>query len=242
MYFWHTEETIPEGLGFSHFGPEHLSWLAALVVTVILGSLLYRKLDEKGRKAFRFTVAALILADELFKEIGLIAHGTWTPEYLPLHLCNINLFVLMYHVLRPGKVLDNYLYTVCIPGALAACLFPSWTVLPQWNFMNIHSSVAHILLVLYPVALTVGGDIKPEPRQLPKCLLFLACMAAAIGLVNAVLDTNFFFLCYAEPGNPLYFFQQAFGSHLIGFPVIIAGVLLVMHTPWIIYDRSRKKS
>ena len=38
----------------------------------------------------------------------------------------------------------------------------------------------------------------------------------------------------AEKGNPLYLFEQAFGSHLIGFPVIIAGILFVMYTlPWL---------
>lgn len=243
MYFWYTEEIIPEGLGFSHFGPLHLACLALTVVCAVLGALFYRKLDERGRRRFRLTVGALMMIDEFFKDISLVVLGLWTPEYLPLHLCNINLFVVTFHALRPSRGLGNYLYTVCIPGALAACLFPSWTVLPPWNFMFIHSTLAHILLVMYPVALTAGGDIKPSVKDLPRCLLILCGLAGLAAIANLIIggDANFFFLCYAEPGNPLYIFQQAFGSHLIGFPVIITGVLLVMQTPWFLLERFRNR-
>lgn len=240
MYFWFTEEIIPAGQGFSHFGPLHLTVLGILVAVTIVGSLFYRRLDEKGRDRFRKTIALIMMVDEFFKDISLIVLGLWTPEYLPLHLCNINLFVTTFHAFKTTKPVGLYLYTVCIPGALAAMLFPSWTVLPAWNFMFLHSTIAHILLVLYPVALTVGGDIKPEPKELPKSLLILVGLAAVAFIVNLLLDTNFFFLDHADPGNPLYIFEQAFGSHLIGFPVIISGVLLVMHGPWVIVRKLKK--
>lgn len=240
MYFWYTEEIIPPGQGFSHFGILHLCVLGILIGVCILGTLLYRRLDSRGRDVFRKTVALMMMVDELFKDISLIVLGLWTPEYLPLHLCNINLFVTTFHAFKPTKPVGLYLYTVCIPGALAAMLFPSWTVLPAWNFMFLHSTIAHILLVLYPVALTVAGDIKPQPKELPKSLLILLGLAALAFVVNIILNTNFFFLDHADPGNPLYYFQQAFGSHLIGFPVIISGILLVMHGPWILAKKLKK--
>ena len=243
MYFWFTEEIIPEGVGFAHFGPVHLACLALTLLCAVLGALYYRRLGQQGRKRFRYGIAAAMMVDEFFKDISLVILGLWTPEYLPLHLCNINLFVCAFYALRPSKALGNYLYTVCIPGALAACLFPSWTELPPWNFMFLHSTTCHIMLVMYPVAMVAGGDVKPSVKDLPRCLLILCGLAGLAGIVNLIIggDANFFFLCYAEPGNPLYFFEQAFGSHLIGFPVIIAGVLLVMQTPWLLVDRKAKK-
>ena len=241
MYFWYTEETIPEGVGFSHFGPLHLFTLALTVLCAIAGALYYRSLGQTGRRRFRYTIAAAMMVDEFFKDISLIVLGLWTPEYLPLHLCNINLFVCAFYALRPSKALGNYLYTVCIPGALAACIFPSWTVLPPWNFMFLHSTTCHIMLVMYPVAMVAGGDIKPSVKDLPRCLLILCGLAGVAGIANLIIggDANFFFLCYATAGNPLYIFEQLFGSHLIGFPVIIAGVLLVMQTPWAIAERKQ---
>jgi uncharacterized membrane protein YwaF len=242
MYFWYTEETIPEGVGFSHFGPLHLFTLSLTVLCAIAGALYYRSLGQTGRRRFRYTIGALMMVDEFFKDISLVVLGLWTPEYLPLHLCNINLFVCAFYALRPSKALGNYLYTVCVPGALAACLFPSWTVLPAWNFMFLHSTTCHIMLVMFPIALTAGGDIKPSVKDLPRCLLILCGLASVAAIANLIIggDSNFFFLCYADPGNPLYVFEQAFGCHLIGFPVIISAVLLVMQTPWFLAERKRK--
>ena len=35
-HFWDTEETIPAGLGFSHFGGVHLAWLGAAAVLAVV--------------------------------------------------------------------------------------------------------------------------------------------------------------------------------------------------------------
>ena len=160
-YFWHTEETIPSGLGFSHFDGFHMAWLLAGTVIIVLCCFLYRKLDDRRRSIFRKTVAVLLIADELFKLIPMFICGTFLVKYLPFHLCSINLFLIAWHAWKPNKTLDNFLYTVCIPGAVAAMLFCTWTEMPPWNYILLHSFTVHILLILYPVVLTSAGDIKP---------------------------------------------------------------------------------
>lgn len=233
-YFFDTAETIPEGVGFKLFGISHLLWLAAFVVFAVGCSLLYRQLDPARRKRMRQIMAALLLADECFKHVCLLTHGTFLPKYLPLHLCSINIILIVIHVLRPSKVLDNFLYTICIPGAIAALLFPAWTPLPPANFMNIHSSTIHILLATYPIMLTAAREIRPSVRELPRTILLLLVLAAVAYGANRLFDTNFMFLMYADAGNPLKWFETAFGSHLIGFPVLGAAVILVMYAPQLI--------
>ena len=171
----------------------------------------------------------------------LIYSGRYGFSYLPFHLCSINIFAIAIHAYKPSKTLDNFLYTVCIPGALAALLFPSWTKLPVTSGMHIHSFTVHMLLMMYPAVLTLGGNLKPDVRQMPKSLGLLLLMAIPIYGINLLLDTNFMFLMSADPGNPLYFFETLWGNHLLGFPVIIAGVLLVMYGPIILIQKLRKK-
>ena len=241
QYFLDTVETIPQGQGFAHFGGIHLMWLAAFIIILVVNCIWYRRLGEKGRNIWNKTVAVLLIADELFKMGFLFIGGNYTWHYLPLHLCSINIFLIAVHAWKPSDLLGNFLYTICIPGTMAALLFPSWTSLPVRNGMHIHSFTVHILLALYPIVLTCGGKIIPSVKRLPKCLGLLALMAIAILGVNLLLDTNFMFLMYAEEGNPLYWFAQNWGSHLWGFPVIIAGVLIVMYLP-VELLRKRKKS
>ncbi len=240
-YFFDTVDTIADGIGFSVFGGLHLAWLIAAVVTVALNALFYRKLGKTGRNRWEKTVAWMLIADELFKMTILIYAGNYGVGYLPFHLCSINIFLIVLHAYKPSPVLGNFLYTVCIPGALAALLFPTWTELPISNGMHLHSFTVHILLAMYPTVLVINGSIKPDIKILPKSLGLLLLMAIPILGLNLLLDTNFMFLMSADPGNPLYLFEQMWGSHLLGFPVIIAGVLLVMYGPLLIIQKLHKK-
>ena len=146
--FWHTSDTVPNGLGFSHFDALHCSWLLAGVLAIGISCFAYLRMERRGRACFRKTIALLLIADELFKLIPMLILGRFRVEYLPFQLCSINLFVIGLHAWKPSKLLDNFLYTVCIPGAVAAMLFPTWTKLPPVNYMLIHSFTVHIMLIL----------------------------------------------------------------------------------------------
>ena len=198
-------------------------------------------MGEKGRGVWRKTVALLLVADELFMSIPMMVMGIFHVKYLPFQLCSINIFLILWHAWKPNKTLGNFLYTVCIPGALAALITPTWTKLPWLNYMFFHSTSAHILLIMYPLTLTVCGEIKPRLKQVPKSLLLLLALAGLALVLNLCLDTNFMFLMSVTKSNPLYFFQELWGSHLLGFPVIIAGVVLVMYAPIEIYYKVRRK-
>lgn len=237
-----TTGSIEKGVGFSHYDPLHLGWLAVFLVFTTALSLLYRRADGSRRAALRKGMACAIVADELFKMAVLTIGGNYTVNYIPLHLCSINIFLIARHAWRPGKVLDNFLYLVCIPGALAALLFPSWTKLPLQNLMHIHSFTVHILLCAYPIMLLAGGDIQPDWHTVPKVLGLLGCFAAAALIVNLWLGTNYMYLMEAEKGNPLLWFEQNWGNHLYGFPVLIGAIILVFYCPVTLVQHQRRRA
>ncbi len=241
QYFWYTSDTIPDGLGFTLFSMPHLLWLGTLLLITVLSCVWYRRLGETGRGRFRKAVALLLVADELFKLIPMMVMGIFHVKYLPFQLCSINIFLILWHAWKPNKVVESFLYTVCIPGAAAAMLFPTWTKLPPWNYMLIHSYLAHILLILYPVVLTAAGEIRPRLRQVPMCMVLLLGLAGVALVLNLLWDTNFMFLMKADAGNPLKIFENLWGNHLYGFPVIIAGVIAVMYAPIEVYHAVRKR-
>lgn len=230
-YFLDTVDTIPDGVGFSPFDGLHIVWLVAFAIVTVFCCVWYRKAAADKRLIWNKVVAILIVLDEIFKMAMLTIGGRYTLGYLPLHLCSINIFIVAVHAWRPNKTIGSFLYTVCIPGALAAMLFPTWSKLPLDNFMHIHSFTVHALLAMYPIVLAVNGEIQVRMKYVPKCLLMLLCMAIPIYVFNLIFDTNFMFLMEADAGNPLYLFEQMWGNHLYGFPIIITAIIVVMYVP-----------
>ncbi len=239
QYFLDTTGTIPENVGFVLYDALHITWLVLAAAFIFLVSLIYKNQGEEKRSKTRKILAAALVLDELWKMFWLTVGQRYELEYLPFHLCSINIFIIAYHCFRPNKTLDNFLYIVCIPGALSALLFPSWVTLPFANFMHLHSFTVHTLLIAYPVVLLVNGEIQPTIKALPKCIALLAAFGLFALAFNIVFDENFMFLMYADPGNPLYFFEQAFGYHWIGFPVIILGIIVVMYGVPAIYRKIK---
>ena len=219
-HFWDTVDTIGEGFGFSLFGARHLVTLALYIGFAALSCKLYKAADEKKRAQLR---------------------GLFAVLYLPLHLCSINIFLIALYAWKPSRLLDIFLYFICIPAATAALLFPTWTSLPAANFMFWHSTSVHILLAAYPIMLFSGGDIRPSVRYMGKCFLLLLAMAVPIYCVNLLLDTNFMFLMYAPDGNPLAWFRDHVGYHWIGFPVLLVAVFALMDVPIMLKKRKEDK-
>lgn len=240
--FLDTVETIKDGMGFSLFDKTHLMWLVAFVVVAAALSLVYRKLSPKARNIMRITIAILILLDEIWKWVFLFIGNRYEHSYLPLHLCSINVFLVAFHIFKQPKVINNFLYTICIPAGIIALLTPSWTALPPGNFMHIHSFSIHILLALYPLMLTIGGDIKPDIKMAPKCLLLLLGLAVIVLGVNLLTGTtNFMFLMRTDDISFLVLFENIFGAHQWAFPILLPIVMLVMYLPIIISSKIKQK-
>ncbi|MBQ7085848.1 MAG: YwaF family protein [Clostridia bacterium] len=239
-YFLDTTGTIPKGVGFSQYGLLHIVWLVIFLATLVIVSRIYKKSDSEKRAKIRKIVAWLIVADEIWKMFFLTIGGRYEWEYLPFHLCSVNIFLILWHAYKPNKVVDNFLYLVGIPGAVAAMLFPSWVKLPLFNFMHLHSFTIHTLLVLYPTMLTYAGDIKPQIKYIPKCIALLLAVCVPGVIANKLVGTNFMFLEEASAGSPLLIFENLWGNHLLGYPVLIALVILIMYGPILIKNRRKK--
>ena len=249
-YFWETVESLKaakiKNVGFKHFDSTHLFWILLCIGVCVLFSVLYRRGDAKKRAKLKIILASIIVSLEVIKLVGVIASGSFTVKYLPFHLCSINIFIIAIHAFKPTKTLDNFLYLLGIPGAFLAMLIPTWTELPLANFMHIFSFAMHVFLLAYPIMITVGGDVKPELRHLPKVLLLLIVFAAIAWAVNnspagQAVRPNFMFLQSASDIAPLLFFKKQFGTHLPAFPVILAAVIVVFYAPPTLWRYLKKR-
>ncbi len=239
--FLKTKETIPEGVGFSTFGITHLLWLLAFAAIIALAIIIYRKLPLEKRNIMRTTLGMVVVAFETIKNIVAAAIGDFGIGHLPFHLCGISILLIAFDIIKQTKTVRQFLYYIGIPGAMLALLFPNWTVLPCMNFFHIHSFVIHALIVMYPMLLVTSGEVKPDIKTMPKCILLLVGMAIPIYFINLIFDTNFMFLMSPDKGNPLELFEKLLGSHLWGFPILLPIVMFIMYLPMLLASKLNKK-
>ncbi len=242
--FWLTKRTFkelyPDEINFKHFDTEHLFTLLIFGAIIAAVIFFFKKLDEEKRHKFFTVLAVLMMLDELWKHSISLATGQWIPEFLPLHLCSINLFVCLWYALKPNKLAAEILYAMCLPGAIIALLMPTWNVLPHWNFMSLHSTSVHIMLAIFPLALLFGG-FKPNIKSLPKVSLVLLCEVVPIYFFNKIADTNFFFLNGTENNPLLELLAGIFGENLyiIGLVILLAVVWAAMYLPWYFIEKKK---
>ncbi|MBE6038204.1 MAG: TIGR02206 family membrane protein [Anaerofustis stercorihominis] len=243
-YFLETMETIPEGLGFTHYGPIHIAWLAIAAISTAVLCVTYKKQSAEKRLKYRKIFAWSIVANDIFETVCLLIGGRYTLDYLPLHLCSINVFVILHHAYYNKELENQMLYALCMPGALVALLFPMWWTLPVVNFSHIHSFTVHIQLFAYPVMLLYAGDIKPDMKMLPKCAGALLAIAPFIYIFNMIAGTNFMFINRPQENSPLEIMGEVMGNpgYLVGFAALIFVVWILMFLPFEIISKKKKKT
>ena len=233
-YFFTTEALLPPGVGFTLFGREHLLWLLICLALIAALCLFYRRCGVRGRVRFRRALGLAILGCELARDANLVIQGVFSVYYLPLHLCGLAVFLTLWHSLRPGETLGNLLYSTCMPGAFFAALFPDWTAFPAFSYHSIVGFTVHALLTAYPLSLVLAGDLRPDARRLPRCLLWLLCMAVPVYLFDRAVEANYMFLLRPSDGSPLAWFASFLGTpgYLLGYVPMIALVWLALYLPF----------
>ena len=112
------------------YGTVHLMELAISLAFIVGAALWYRRSSARTRRRILVGVTALLLLDEAALLLGMALTGQWNWSYLPLHLCNINVFVCLYNTITDRNWCKEELYALCIPGAMLALLCPSWLDVP----------------------------------------------------------------------------------------------------------------
>ena len=233
---------LPAGVGIRWLGKEHILWLLIAAAITLLLCIAFARASERGKRMIRRVVCVLILLCEANRQLCLLSAGVWGVYTLPLHLCSMSVFVVLWNCLRGGKLSGELLYCLTMPGAAFALVFPDWLDYPALNLLSIGTFLGHILLMAYPAMCTAGGAIRPEARRLPRCFVCVLAVAAVMYVFNKLAGTNYFFLNSPAPGSPLEWFARFLGNpgYILGFLPIMAVVWLALYLPWQRKGRKRQ--
>ena len=218
--------------GFSLFDSVHLTWLLAILLFSIMTIITYRKLSERGQKVLQLILFFALLILEISKQLYLIItdqYSYWSP---PLHLCGLGMFVIGWHIFWPNRTTATILYSLTLPGAAIALLFPGWATDPIGSFLHIHSFTFHALLVVYVLMLLTENQLSLYLKDLWKAALFLAITVPVIYVYNAKFSTNFMFLNKPVANTPLQWLYDAVGTsgYLFGLIALVLVLWFILYS------------
>ncbi len=243
QYFFTENSDLPAGLGFNLFDSTHLLWLLFIALACFFICIGFCRNPRNSQNVFARQIAVLLLVLEIAKDILLFVLGEFALSYLPFHLCGLAIFMCVWHAFSGSALAGELCYSLAMPGAVAALIFPDWTMYPNLNFFLIQSFVMHGLLIAYTFMHVFAKTIKPRVYRLWVPVLFLAVSAPLLFLFNKRFGTNFMFLNYPSPGSILELFEQYLGNpgYLLGVAVFLLIIWAVIYAPFY-YVKVHSKS
>lgn len=223
------------------------------ICAVFIGVLLFLSLKFK----FSYKTAARIMAvisvlSELCKIFTHIEEpkgggGVLGPEFLPLHLCSILIFLIFYCALSKNesrvKQVTSFCLPVCIWGGLLAILMATSGV----NFAKpfaYQCFIYHAALVWWALYLLCTKHVDLGCKAYGRNLAVLSCMLFVMIWVNSALseyNTNFWYVVRPPvKGLPLLNLDNGWFAYFCTLVVIGLFAVTVTHLPAMIKERRKK--
>lgn len=226
---------------FQHFCPEHIGMLIVIAAAITAGLLIMRKLTEKKTAVAVIILSIAVLAGETVQDILLVKEGGDIIGFLPLHLCNLGIFVNLTAAFTRGKIQSFFAevsLVLIMPGSVAALLFPDWTYRPFWSYLPLLCFFTHSLIVFIPLVFLVRGKTHVTFRHFWYPYLFLLVTVPPIYLLNIKAGQNYMFLSYPPANSPLKWLCELTGEkyYLIGLLALITVILIVEYA---VHDGAR---
>jgi hypothetical integral membrane protein (TIGR02206 family) len=179
------------------FGPLHLS-LLALISALAAGLPWLVRRGWLRLRPVRLTLGWALAANELvwwgyrYSREGIHAVN------LPLQLCDLTVWLAVAACLTAAPAVIEFGYFAGIAGAGMALLTPN-LVFPWPSYAAAYFFLAHGGIVV-GVALMAYSGYRFSPHAVWRAFGLLVAYAAAVGAVNAVLHSNYMFVCQ-KPAN-----------------------------------------
>ena len=221
------------------FGPAHLTYIAIILAVWIAVPLLLRR-RARARNATLYTMAALMLVNEIIRMVWFAGCGVDPAKWLPFDLCGFMIFLTIVTIFVRKPLMLNIVYALGLTAAIFGVLTPSVQNYPPLGYNYFCGMFSHGCLVLAPLILIAAGEFRPDIRKLPAIVCSLVVFAlAVIAPLDYAFGANWFFLCTAPADTPLSMFEGWVGHPgYLGLALVLGIVLwtlfylpFVIHTP-----------
>lgn len=180
-------------------GPSHLAAILATLLLAAAAVLVARRAPRLTRALERVLAVALLAGAALFVALE-AAGGIASPlDYLPLHLCDMAIFVAAYALLSHRRLACELLYFWAFAGTLLAIATPDlaadFPARGYFFYFGLHGGV------VAAAALVIAAGHRPRPGAPLRAWLLTNAYAGLVALVDLATGANFMYLV-GKPDEP----------------------------------------
>lgn len=242
--FFTYETTLPRGIGFGMFHAGHWIWLAAITAGIVGVMRWYGVASDKTRRRIEIVTASSMSVWIVLRAAYIaILHEQFLYE-LPLHLCSMAGILCGIHCITHWKWLGQVLYSLCLPGAVLALIFPNWNFYPVIHFLSLEAFLFHMGILLYVFLMLYSHQIIPDIKKIGGVILFMIGVVTPIYFFDKRYDVNYMFVNRPSAGSPLVWLAHWMGEpgYLVGYAGLMILCVILMDLGYSCYVRMRRSA
>lgn len=191
--------------------PHNTAMVVTLIIAIAVTGYARSKPNEKGLRAVRFTMGALLLiAVALDPVLTLVRYGLtdqgWTlvqDNSLPFYLCDVVSIILALALFTKNQRLAEIGYLWGLAGTLQGLIMPTL----YFDYQEIEFYIFFLQHGGAPIAavfLVWGLALAPEKGAFRRSICWSLGFLAIVLMINGIIGENYSFLC-AKPGAGTFF-------------------------------------
>lgn len=209
---------------FYMFNELHIFLIVSLLILAVIMFMARFKLREfKYKENIRYIMATVLLLNMVVYYLGLFITKTFSPiDELPLHLCYVTNFFMIYVLFKGDKKLYKIVYFFTFIGPLPAIIWSDLTytydVYEFWQFI-----ICHHVMLLTSLYLLFVLNYRVESKYMLRAFLIGISYIAVVNIGNNIFGTNYVMLT-SLPENTLKLYPFLRNIPSI-FPLLTVGIL-----------------
>ncbi len=222
---------------FRIFSTSHFMGLLTIaIINVILITWLKKYKTEKGDKIIRYTLATMLILQEISLSVWRIYCHHWRMgTSLPLHLCGAAIVLGAIMLVNKNYRLYELVYFWGLGGAIQALLQPDiFYPVPHYRFFQFF--VSHGLIVTASLYSTFSFKYRPEFKSIFRVFFITNIYLVFIALFNYIFNGNYLFICHKPETASLLDFFGPWPWYVLVLEVVALVSFIIYYSPFAIKD------
>lgn len=225
---------------FVFMGPDHITVIGlTILIATLLPVIIRLRRSPRTEWTICWTLAGILILGELSSYVYIISQDGWSSliQYgLPLHACGIAVYLTALMLITRKQILFEIAYFWGFAGTTQAILTPVVQVgFPSIQFIQFF--LMHGCIITGVSVALFGLRMRPRLKGLWITYALSWLLVFVIGGANALLDSNYMYLCRPPAGkSPFYFLPWPWYIAFLGIFALILFFLL-----WLPFSRTTPK-